>query len=101
MQTYQLRIGDPLTLRLQDARTHKYVPIRFRFVGVAREFPTAPKDSFLVGNAAYVGQQTHSDAAEVVLMRVQPSAIPFPVTAVANRIAAAAGRNSTNILESQ
>ncbi len=101
VQTYQLRIGDPLTLRLQDARTHKYVPIRFRFVGVAREFPTAPKDSFLVGNAGYVGQQTHSDAAEVVLMRVQPSAIPS-VTAVANRIAAALpGATVTNILESQ
>ena len=43
---YQLSPGDPITLRLQDARTGRYEPVPFHYVGVAKEFPTAPKDSF-------------------------------------------------------
>ena len=69
VQTYQLRPGDTLRLRLQDARTHQYVAVPFHFAGVAREFPTAPHDSFLVANADYVAAQTHTDAAEIVLIR--------------------------------
>jgi putative ABC transport system permease protein len=45
--------------------------VPFKFIGVAREFPTAPKDSFLVANAAYVARMTASDAAEYVLMRAK------------------------------
>ena len=41
----------------------------FTFVGIVREFPTAPKDSFLVANAVYVAKATGSDAREVVLVR--------------------------------
>lgn len=75
VQTYQLHPSDTLALRLQDARTHAYVPIRFRFIGVTREFPTAPKDSFLVANANYIAAQTRAGGAEVVLLRTQPGAI--------------------------
>jgi putative ABC transport system permease protein len=99
--TYQLHLGDPIVLRLQNARTHRYVPIRFRFVGVTREFPTAPKDSFLVANAGYVAQQTGTGAAEIVLLRVRPGAIE-PVAAAARREAAAlSGAAVTDILETQ
>ncbi len=66
---YQLQPGDLLNLRLQDVRDHQYHVIPFHFVGVVREFPTAPKDSFLVANASYVAQQTGTDAAEIVLLR--------------------------------
>jgi putative ABC transport system permease protein len=45
----------------------------FKFIGVAREFPTAPKDSFLVANAAYVARMTGSDVSEYVLMRARGS----------------------------
>jgi putative ABC transport system permease protein len=101
VQTYQLNLGDSLTLRLQDGRTHKYVPVKFRFIGVSREFPTAPKDSFLVANAGYVAHQTHDPAAEVVLLRVEPGAIA-PVTEQARRIVAhLSGAAVTNILEAQ
>lgn len=75
VQTYQLHPGDTLILRLQDGRTHAYVPVRFRFMGVTREFPTAPKDSFLVANASYVARQTRAAGAEVVLLRTQSGAI--------------------------
>ena len=34
----------------------------FRYAGIAKEFPTAPLDSFLVANAGYVARQTGSDA---------------------------------------
>jgi putative ABC transport system permease protein len=70
VQTYQLHLGDTLVLRLQDAKTQKYRPVTFHFVGITREFPSAPKDSFLVANAGYVAARTGTDAAEIVLMRV-------------------------------
>ncbi|MEC5324765.1 ABC transporter permease [Aurantimonas sp. A3-2-R12] len=66
---FQLAIGDPIKLRLQNAKTHQYEAISFKFVGVALEFPTAPKDSFLVANASYLATQTGSSAHEVLLVR--------------------------------
>lgn len=70
---YQLKVGDPVRLRLMDGRNHQYAVVPFTFVGVVREFPTAPKDSFLVANADYIAAQTHSSATEVVLLRVNGS----------------------------
>ncbi|GAA5533007.1 ABC transporter permease [Deinococcus aluminii] len=67
---YQLALGDPLRLRLLNARTHRYQVVPFTFVGVVREFPTAPKDSFLVANASYLARMTGNGAAEVALLRV-------------------------------
>ncbi|MBN8998591.1 MAG: FtsX-like permease family protein [Rhizobiales bacterium] len=66
---YQLKLGDMLNLRLQG-EDHQYHVVPFEFVGVVREFPTAPRDSFLVANAAYVAEKTGVDVRETVLMRV-------------------------------
>lgn len=66
---YQLSRGDSVNLRLQNASDHRYHVVPFHIVGVVREFPTAPKDSFLVANAAYIAQQTGSAASEIVLIR--------------------------------
>ncbi len=66
---FQLQPGDTVNLRLQSADDHQYHIVPFKFVGIAREFPTAPKDSFLVANADYVARSTGSDAREVVLAR--------------------------------
>jgi putative ABC transport system permease protein len=55
---FQLQLGDMLRLRLQASDSRKYMPVTFHYVGIANEFPTAPKDSFLVANASYVAQQT-------------------------------------------
>jgi len=71
VQDFQLQHGDTLNLRLMNAGDHQYHPVAFRFIGVAREFPTAPRDSFLVANAAYVARMTGSDASEYVLMRAR------------------------------
>jgi putative ABC transport system permease protein len=66
---YQLSRGDSINLRLQNAADHQYHVVPFHVVGVVREFPTAPKDSFLVANAAYIAQQTGSAGSEIVLIR--------------------------------
>jgi putative ABC transport system permease protein len=58
--------------------------VPFRFVGVAREFPTAPRDSFLVANADYVAEKTSEGAAEIVLIRA--SGDPEPVAAAARKV---------------
>ncbi|MBN9218349.1 MAG: ABC transporter permease [Mesorhizobium sp.] len=71
VQDFQLQQGDTINLRLLSAGDHQYHPVPFKFIGVAREFPTAPKDSFLVANAAYVARMTGSNASEYVLMRAK------------------------------
>ncbi|MEA2704785.1 MAG: putative transport system permease protein, partial [Actinomycetota bacterium] len=65
---FQLRPGDRVTLRLQDGRTKQLRDVTFHYIGVAKEFPTAPRDSFLVANASYVAQATGSDAVGTFLL---------------------------------
>ena len=66
---FQLRLGDVINLRLQSAKDHQYHPVPFHFIGVVREFPTAPHDSFILANGSYVGEQTGDSAREIVLVR--------------------------------
>jgi putative ABC transport system permease protein len=68
VKDFQLSQGDTINLRLQGA-DHQYHVVPFVFAGVAREFPTAPRDSFLVANASYVARMTGVPAREVVLLR--------------------------------
>jgi putative ABC transport system permease protein len=65
---FQLKAGDSLTLRLQDAATHQLTPVQFRYVGIVTEFPTAPKDSFFIANADYVAQATHDGTTSTILI---------------------------------
>jgi putative ABC transport system permease protein len=65
---FQLNPGDLIKLRLKDAKTQTYTEVRFHYVGIVNEFPTAPKDSFLVANASYVAQQTGSNAVGTFLV---------------------------------
>ncbi len=96
VRDFQLQVGDQLNLRLQNAADHQYHAIPFHFAGVVREFPTAPKDSFLVANASYVAKQTGTDAAEVVLLRT--SGNPADVAARARTVVATlAGAKVTDI----
>ncbi len=67
---FQLTLGDTLNLRLKGA-DQAWRSVAFHFIGVAREFPTAPKDSFLVANAAYVAQMTGAPDAEYVLLQTK------------------------------
>ncbi|WP_193178514.1 FtsX-like permease family protein [Oricola nitratireducens] len=69
VKDFQLNPGDTVNLRLISASNNQYHAVPFKFIGIAREFPTAPKDSFLVANAAYIAKMTGNDTAEYVLMR--------------------------------
>jgi putative ABC transport system permease protein len=86
---FQLQPGDRLNLRLQSASDHQYHVVPFRFIGIVREFPTAPKDSFLVANANYIARQTGTNASEVVLLRT--SGDTNTVAAAVRKIAATQG----------
>ncbi|MFC5834768.1 FtsX-like permease family protein [Nonomuraea insulae] len=48
---FQLHLGDQVRLRTEDGRT-----VPFHYAGVITEFPTAPRDSFLVANASYLAR---------------------------------------------
>ena len=66
---FQLKMGDTLNLRLQSGQDQSYKVVPFTFIGVVREFPTAPRDSFLVADADYVAETTGISAAEIVLIK--------------------------------
>src|SRR5439155_5437982 len=73
VKDFQLQPGDLIRLRLQFAADHAYHIVPFHYVGIVREFPTAPRDSFFVANAAYVAKQTGTPAYQTVLVRTNGS----------------------------
>ncbi len=88
---FQLAPGDRVTLRLQNTATNALAPVPFHYVGVAKEFPTAPSDSFVVANQAYIAAMTGSAAASTYLVDTGGQ----PVTPVAERVRAAVGTSAT------
>lgn len=68
VKDFRLNPGDRLNFRLQTASDSRYHVVPFKFLGVVREFPTAPKDSFLVANAQYIARKTGINASEMVLL---------------------------------
>ncbi|MEU1229522.1 FtsX-like permease family protein [Streptomyces sp. NPDC005828] len=68
VKDFRLAPGDTVNLRLQDSRSHVLRTVPFHYAGIVKEFPTAPKDSFLVANAAYVARSTGSDAVGAFLL---------------------------------
>jgi putative ABC transport system permease protein len=72
---FQLKPGDLVNLRLLNMKDHQYHVIPFHLIGMVREFPTAPKDSFLVANSTYIAGQTGSNAHEVVMLRTDKNPV--------------------------
>ncbi|GAA1560509.1 hypothetical protein GCM10009804_16610 [Kribbella hippodromi] len=68
VKDFQLAPGDLIRLRLQDSRTKAFRTVPFHYAGIVKEFPTAPRDSFFVANAAYVAKATGSDAIGAFLL---------------------------------
>ena len=87
---FQLQPGDQLRLRLQNGVTKQYKTVPFHYLGVAKEFPTAPTDSFLVANAGYVAKTTGSDAVGTFLVQTDGTS---PGT-VAKRIRSSVGTSA-------
>jgi len=97
---FQLQPGDTVNLRLQFASDHAYHQVPFTYLGVAREFPTAPHDSFLVTNSDYVARTTGSPAPQVLLIRTNVS--PTTVTGeVQNLLGPASGATVNDIVTEQ
>jgi putative ABC transport system permease protein len=88
---FQLHLGDMLRLRLQNSDTLQYTRVTFHYVGIVNEFPTAPKDSFLVANASYVAQQTHDPSVGAFLVDTSSS----NVESVASQLRAKLGDTAT------
>jgi len=84
---FQLRPGDQITLRLQNSADNQFVSVPFHYVGVVKEFPTAPRDSFLIANASYIAAHTGSDAVGAFLIDTGHTNI----AAVAGRLRAQLG----------
>jgi putative ABC transport system permease protein len=69
VKDFQLQPGATVRLRLQDGVTKQLKTIAFHYVGVAKEFPTAPKDSFLIANQSYIAKTTGSNAVGTFLLQ--------------------------------
>ncbi|MFJ9817708.1 FtsX-like permease family protein [Streptomyces sp. NPDC101151] len=65
---FQLAPGDTVNLRIQDSRSKALRTVPFHYAGIAKEFPTAPKDSFFIANSSYVARATGSNAVGAFLV---------------------------------
>jgi putative ABC transport system permease protein len=91
VRDFQLQPGDLLNLRVPDGRTGAPVTVPFHYAGIATEFPTAPKDSFLVANADYLAQATGNAAVGTFLVDTGGG----NTAAVADRIRAQVGTSAS------
>jgi putative ABC transport system permease protein len=81
---FSLRTGDLLRLRVLDQRTGRFHIVPFHVAGIVQEFPSAPKDSFMVANLSYLESVTHAGGPNVVFAKADG----YPPD-VARRVAAA------------
>jgi putative ABC transport system permease protein len=87
---YSLKTGDLLKLRVLDRRDGKFHITNFHVVGVVVEFPSAPRDSFMVANLAYLQSVTHDPGPNLVFVKGKGDP-----AALAARIAAATKADGT------
>jgi putative ABC transport system permease protein len=86
---YSIVPGDRVRIRVPDARG-ELRQVDFRMIGIALEFPTAPKDAFLVANLDWVRRQTGDDRISFVLASATGDA-----SSAAQRLAARLGSGWT------
>ncbi len=87
---YSLAPGDLLRLRVLDRSTGAFRVIPFHVVGVVQEFPSAPKDSFMVTNLSYLQRVSQGAGPNVVFAKAAGDP-----RAVSSRIAAATRSDGT------
>jgi putative ABC transport system permease protein len=66
---YSLAQGDLLKLRVLDRRSGSFRIAPFHVVGIVQEFPSAPRDSFMVANLSYVHAVTHDQGPNLVFVK--------------------------------
>lgn len=81
---YSIVAGDHLMIRVPDAHG-VLTTVTFTMAGIALEFPTAPRDAFLVGNLSYVSAKTGNDNISYVLARASGD-VPTAAQQVADRV---------------
>jgi putative ABC transport system permease protein len=89
---FSLKNGDLLRLRVLDQRTGQFQIVPFHVAGFVQEFPSAPKDSFMVANLSYLESVTHAGGPNVVFAKVNG----YPPD-VARRVAAATSSAGTKV----
>jgi putative ABC transport system permease protein len=89
---YSLSLGDLLRLRVLDHSTGRFRVAPFHVVGIVQEFPSAPKDSFMVANLDYLRSVTHDLGANVVFVRSSGNA-----DTLARRVAATTSSFGTSV----
>ena len=83
---YQLKLGDLLRLRVLDHRSGRFHIVAFHVVGVVQEFPSAPRDSFMVANRRYLQAADHAGGPNVVFVRASsPTATSHAIARVTRR----------------
>lgn len=74
---YSLGVGDLLRLRVLDHHSGKFRIVPFHVVGTVQEFPSAPRDSFMVANLAYLQKADRAGGPNVVFINAgeDPAAV--------------------------
>jgi putative ABC transport system permease protein len=80
---YSLKVGDLLRLRVLDHHSGKFRTVPFHVVGAVQEFPSAPRDSFMVANLAYLSRADRAGGPNVVFAKASGD-----LAAVASRVTA-------------
>ena len=80
-----MNIGDLLKLRVLDHASGKLRVTPFHVVGIVQEFPSAPRDSFMVTNLDYLLSATHDPGPNVVFAKTHgdPAAVARRIAGVA------------------
>ena len=84
IKDFSLKPGDLLNLRVLDRATGKFHVAPFHVAGIVQEFPSAPKDSFMVTNLSYLEKVTNAPGPNVVFAKASGDPV-----AVAHSVAAA------------
>ncbi|MBB5867511.1 putative ABC transport system permease protein [Allocatelliglobosispora scoriae] len=85
---YQLQPGDTITLRVNTGG--RPVAAAFHYVGIVKEFPTAPSDSFFVANADYLDHAVGAPVTSTALVTTDGTDPAQVAAAVRQRLGAAA-----------
>ena len=91
---YQLHLGDLLRLRVLDRSSGHFNVVPFHVEGVVQEFPSAPRDSFMVANLSYLQAADHAGGPNVIFAR---SSDPGATAARVAQATAAGGTIVKNI----
>jgi putative ABC transport system permease protein len=82
---YQLSIGDLLNLRVLDHRTGNFRVVPFHVAGIVQEFPSAPRDSFMVANLSYLQAADGAGGPNVVFAKTSDPASTARAVAATTR----------------